>query len=411
MSRTWRRSFPVLVTEAHTLGSLAIIRSLGRAGYPVHACSPNLEAMGFLSTFSNARVLCPEYWGSEFLGWLRQYVRDHQIQAIIPSEDFLLAIRNSYSEFSPLLPLSSSAAVVYLGMSKADQMEAFTEGPLSPVTRQHLPPFRLLKESHGAVGSRILEGLGLPLYIKVDGCHASGRQGSRVHLASSASQALELLQGQIPQFKKILIEGHVPGRGAGVFFLLWRGQLLAEFMHLRLHEVPHTGGVSSYRKSWWHQAIRDDALAKLRAIDWQGVAMMEYRWDPGTDQFHFLEMNGRFWGSLHLALYADVDFPALLVDAFHGYPRSPVTGPSRQVRSRYTFPRDLMYVWSTWKDSRIGWWVKLRSALEFFLLGLDPRVRSDLWFPGDRMLYWRQLGRFLKEAVHSLLKRSSSSRD
>lgn len=410
MSQTWRRNSPVLVTEAHTLGSLAIIRSLGRAGYPVHACSRNPDAMGFFSSFSNTRVLCPDYWCPEFLGWLRQYIREHRIRVMIPSEDFLLAIRNSYSEFSPLLPLSSSAAVVYSGMSKADQFEAFTKGPLSAMTQEHLPPFRLLKESNGALGSETLEGLGLPLYIKVDGCHASARRDSRVHMASSVSQALELLQDQIPQFKKILIEGHVPGRGAGVFFLLWRGQLLAEFMHLRLHEVPRTGGVSSYRKSWWHQAIRDDAFAKLRAMAWQGVAMMEYRWDPETDQFHFLEMNGRFWGSLHLALHAGVDFPTLLLDAFHGHPPSPVTGPSGQACCRYTFPRDLMYVWSTWKDSGLGWCAKLGSALEFFLLGLDPRVRSDLWFPGDRMLYWRQVGRFLKEAVQSLWGRSLPSR-
>jgi len=63
----------------------------------------------------------------------------------------------------------------------------------------------------------------------------------------------------------------------------------------------------------------DDALAKIKAMKWQGVGMMEYRWDPTTDQFYFLEMNGRFWGSLHLALFAGVDFPALLLDAFHAH--------------------------------------------------------------------------------------------
>ena len=35
-------------------------------------------------------------------------------------------------------------------------------------------------------------------------------------------------------------------------------------------------------------------------------------------------------------------------------------------------------------------------------LGLDPRLHSDLWFPGDRGLYWRALlstpGKFLRQA-------------
>ena len=41
----WRRELPVLVPEAETLGAIGVIRSLGRAGYPVHACAV-AEALG-----------------------------------------------------------------------------------------------------------------------------------------------------------------------------------------------------------------------------------------------------------------------------------------------------------------------------------------------------------------------------
>jgi len=129
--------------------------------------------------------------------------------------------------------------------------------------------------------------------------------------------------------------------------------------------------------------------------------MMEYGWDPTTDQFYFLEMNGRFWGSLHLALFAGVDFPALLLNAFHAYPASHVAGSSKEISCRYTFPRALTYVWSRWKDTQVTWPSKLSSVIEFLLLGLDPRVRSDLWFPGDSMRYWRQLVRSFRELAKS----------
>jgi hypothetical protein len=401
MNAAWRSELPVLVTEAQALGSIGVIRALGRAGYPVHACSQQPDALGLYSGFAHSRVVCPSYRDLSFLDWLRGYIQDHQIRAIIPSENLLLAIRTSFTEFSPLLPYCSSESLVYAAMSKADQITACVKSPLTKAAANHLPPFLLLQEPYGALRPGALEDLGLPLYIKVDGCYSRKGEGSTVYPASSVSQARDLLASLSADYAKILIEGHVAGRGAGVFFLRWGDQLLAEFMHLRVHEVPHTGGVSSYRKSWWHQAMRDDALTKLKAMDWQGVAMMEYRWDPATDQFYFLEMNGRFWGSLHLALFAGVDFPTLLLDAFHGHLPSPVTGPSKETRSRYTFPRDLMYVWSTWKDRKLGWPAKLNSAFEFFLLGLNPAVHSDLWFPGDRTLYWRQLGRFLKELFHS----------
>jgi len=410
MNPSWRLEFPVLVAEAHSLGSIGVIRSLGRAGYPVHACSHRADALGLCSRSAHTRIVCPPYHDPTFLDWIRRYIQQHRIRAIIPSEGLLLAIRTSFSEFAPLLPYPSSESVVYAAMSKADQMETYFHKPMVSIAQNHIPPFILLRETDEPPRAETLEALGLPLYIKVDGCHSRGHEGSAVYPVRSAGEALESLKGLSRTYKKILIEGHVPGRGAGVFFLHWRGRLLAEFMHLRVHEVPHTGGVSSYRRSWWHQGMRDDGLAKLQAMDWEGVAMMEYRWNPSTDDFWFLEMNGRFWGSLHLALFAGVDFPTLLLDAFHGHAQSSVTRSRTTTRCRYTFPRDFMYVWSVWKDRRLGWAVKLAAALKFFWLGLDPRVYSDLWFPSDRTLYWRQLGRFFREQLLSLYKGRSSRR-
>ncbi|MGH6841488.1 MAG: hypothetical protein ACREDV_05260 [Methylocella sp.] len=137
-------------------------------------------------------------------------------------------------------------------------------------------------------------------------------------------------------------------------------------------------------------------MAKLKALEWQGVAMMEYRWDEPSGAFHFMEMNGRFWESLHLALRAGVDFPLLLLDLFHG--REPIARmkPAKNVRSRHTFPGELRYVRSRWIDPSVGWPAKLSTLLEFVSLGLNPKVGSDLWYPGDTMLDWRELLRFFR---------------
>ena len=154
--------------------------------------------------------------------------------------------------------------------------------------------------------------------------------------------------------------------------------------------------MSSFRESWWHATIRDDALTKLQALGWHGVAMMEYRWDKATDQFYLMEMNGRFWGSLHLALYAGVDFPLLLLDAFHGHLPLPVKEFPQGIRCRLTFPREIQYVWSRLKDSQLSYLSRLWSLVEFLQLSLDPRIYSDLFFPGDTKLYWESIKRFLR---------------
>ena len=114
--------------------------------------------------------------------------------------------------------------------------------------------------------------------------------------------------------------------------------------------------------------------------------MMEYRLDEATGRFYFIEFNGRFWGSVHLALFAGVGFPTLLLDAFHGRPQV-APGYRTGVRCRNTFPGDVQYVWSRLKDRRLGRGARAWSVLEFALLSLDPRVRNDLLYPGDRRLW------------------------
>jgi peptidoglycan/xylan/chitin deacetylase (PgdA/CDA1 family) len=387
----WRSRFPVLVVQADTLGALGVIRSLGRAGYPVHAVATRADGLGLRSAFALQKVVCPDYASPAFLPWLRTYLRAQDIRGIVPSEGLLLALRPVFDEFANLLSCGDREEIVFAGMSKFDLVRSLLDSAGVSQGAHHLPPSMLVPDTAQVPSPHLLRQLGAPLYVKVDGSHARAGQAGKVVKAATPEAAHEALLALAPDFKRALVQGHVAGQGVGAFFLLHKGEVLAEFMHRRLHEVPHTGGASSYRESWYHQGIRDDALAKLRHMKWQGVAMMEYRCDSKSDEFHFVEMNGRFWGSLHLALFAGVDFPALLMDAFFGRP-SPV---QRQyplgVRCRYTFPGELQHLSSKLRDPNLGWGVRLSAILEFAVLSADPRVHSDLRFPGDEGLYWQGL--------------------
>ena len=392
----WRDDRPVFVSDVETLGAIAVMRSLGRAGYPVHAASLQDNALGLASRYARMRVVCPPYRGPHFIEWLRDYIRRHRIAAIVPSEDLLLVLRPHFSEFSPLLPFSRDPGVLYAGLSKHDLFAS-----LQQVCAPNLPPLALARP--GAVPKLSeLRSLGRPLYVKVDACHSSDLEGGvfRCATAEAARQRLEQLLGP---YRCALVQGHVNGQGVGVFALRWQGQILAEFMHRRVHEVPHTGGASSLRESWWHQQMRDDAIAKLHHLDWQGVAMMEYRWDASGNRFALMEMNGRFWGSLHLALYAGVDFPRLLLDAHLGRPASEPASFSRGVQCRHTFPGEVQHVWSVYRDPNCCWRQRAGALRDFVRLSLDPAVFADLGFPGDRGLYWTNLARFCREYGRLLL--------
>jgi predicted ATP-grasp superfamily ATP-dependent carboligase len=50
----------------------------------------------------------------------------------------------------------------------------------------------------------------------------------------------------------------------------------------------------------------------LKEIRWTGLAMVEFK--VGHQGAMLMEINGRVWGSLPLAVHSGIDFPALLAD-------------------------------------------------------------------------------------------------
>ncbi len=110
-----------------------------------------------------------------------------------------------------------------------------------------------------------------------------------------------------------LLQARVVGEGQGVFGLFDRGKPVTLFAHRRLRERPPSGGVSVLRESMaLHQPITDYALRVVQSTEWHGVAMVEFKVDTESGVPYLMEVNGRFWGSLQLAIDAGVDFPWLL---------------------------------------------------------------------------------------------------
>jgi predicted ATP-grasp superfamily ATP-dependent carboligase len=132
-----------------------------------------------------------------------------------------------------------------------------------------------------------------------------------------------------------LAQEFVEGEGAGYFALMREGQLRAEFAHRRIRDVRPTGSGSAVRASVQpDKRIREAALAILSALKWHGVAMVEFRQRAdGTPVF--LEVNGRFWNSLPLAVYAGADFPRMLAHMAEYGDVEPQMSYSEGVRCRW----------------------------------------------------------------------------
>lgn len=108
----------------------------------------------------------------------------------------------------------------------------------------------------------------------------------------------------------LVFQSYHGGQGVGIELLMSRGEVIASFQHRRLSENPPSGGVAVVAEAELvDPLLLEHSVRLLKALEWEGVAMVEYRHDRATGETALMEVNGRFWGSLPLAVAAGMDFP------------------------------------------------------------------------------------------------------
>lgn len=108
-----------------------------------------------------------------------------------------------------------------------------------------------------------------------------------------------------------LIEPHPKGTYVGYGTVCDGGVPLVEIFRERIRERTVLSGVSTLSRTIAPDLeLRELAKKLLRALSWQGPAMVEcLRTRDGV--LRLVTVVGRFWGSLHLAVEAGVDVPLL----------------------------------------------------------------------------------------------------
>lgn len=139
----------------------------------------------------------------------------------------------------------------------------------------------------------------------------------------------------------VLLEEYIEGYGAGYNVLAKEGVIVAAYQHERITE-PIGGGASSYRKTTEinKYGLKDCSEKLINSIKWTGPAMIEYRIADGIP--YIMEINGRFWGSMELALLTGIDYPALLIDSLY-YNKDLLYKENNKIVYARNFKMDLRY--------------------------------------------------------------------
>jgi len=303
----------VLLPNAVNRPALTVMRSLGKKGCEVYAGSPGRSSIAGLSRFAAGTLLHPDprHDPPGFIDAIVDAVAEHDIGAVVPVADVVTNILiEQEHRFGPevklLLPPRDALARAH---DKVDLMRlAREEGVPVP-------------EGFEAEGDPLdhpgMADLQYPVILKprISRLQVGGHwRTTSVMQARDAAELSRLCKEQ-PEFRdhRFLVQRKVPGEGRGVFLVARDGELVCVFGHRRIREKPPWGGVSTLCETANPDSRLVDYSARLmKALRWSGVAMVEFKFDPATGEAWLMEINGRFWGSMQLAVSSGVDFPWLV---------------------------------------------------------------------------------------------------
>lgn len=322
----------VLVTDGDNRAALAVTRSLGRAGHEVLVGERRLPALAQSSRFCADGVRLPDAVADSdaFVDELAAVVRDRRVEVLLPVSDittFLITEHRARFEPHCRVPFASAEIVaraadkvalhdtaVRLGVPVPDSVTVFDPHTVPAVPFEFPVVIKPWKSR-----------------VRVDGVWRS----SSVSYAHDRASLMRDLASRPAREFPVMIQRRVIGPGVGVFACYRQGAPVAIFAHRRVVERPPWGGVSVISESVAADPVaREMAVRLLNELRWHGVAMVEFKQEAATGVPKLMEINGRFWGSLQLAIDAGVDFPALLLEPDDLPPR-PQTPYRLGVRTRW----------------------------------------------------------------------------
>lgn len=333
-------TLPAVVLGIDTPIGLTVIRDLGSHGVPVYGIGRSDDALGMHSRYLHQGI-----------------VRAASSEALI---DQIVALGDRLGE-ACLFAVSESDIVLLnryrhrLGKFKclfadAPQLASVLDKSRTFITAEQVgirtPRTAIITELKQA--ERLGSELRFPVVLKwanpMEAWKILGPLGVKPEKTYYCQTPEELMQC-LRTFERAgiypLIQEYAPGNGLGQFVLMKDGKAHYTFQHFRVHEWPPEGGFSSMCESvapHLHGELMEKSIALLRALQWEGIAMVEYRYDPVSGDATLMEINGRFWGSLPLAYHAGAHFPYLYYRLFGlGLPLDP-PAYREGVRCRYMVP-------------------------------------------------------------------------
>jgi predicted ATP-grasp superfamily ATP-dependent carboligase len=331
----------VLITDCWTRKALSIVRALGKEQIDVHCISHTLLSPPIYSKYCRKYYIFPSPRENpdKYSEMLIELIKEEHFKCIIPLEeptiDILYKAKETIELYTKITLPSKESYIIANDKWETIQLARNLEIPL---------PDSYLTDDKEDI-NKIIQNLKFPLVLKPR--HSSGSRGLRkVNNTDEFNKYHHLIKAKygIPIIQECL---PVEGQGLGVACLVENGNTKKSFSYKRLREYPVNGGPGTLNESTDDPVIKDYAAKIMKELNWTGIAMVEFKIDTRDSLPKLLEINPRFWGSVHLSIVAGINFPYLLYQQTVHSPQAIFNSSapvySVGIRSRWLIAGDLMH--------------------------------------------------------------------
>lgn len=313
----------ILLLDGKERSSLAIMQSLSNNIDVDIICGENSDnCLCFYSKYCKNKIIYPdiENYPIKFVEWLKNYLKNNEIDVVIPTSDFSTTILSKIKkdlefEFDCIILCSEWNDYIKTYDKKITFNYAEKAGIPYPKT-YYIDNMDSIKTLKDAIYPLIIkprmksmlneEKMEFQIFKISENnvCHNYEELCSKFKIMIKMNPWIDR-QGLYPLLQEFISTKN--SFGSGFEFIATKGTVDIHFMHKRLHEYPISGGASTLRESYDNDKLKKYSEIILKEMNYDGIGMVEFKDYNGVP--YLMEINGRFWGSLPLALSCGVDFP------------------------------------------------------------------------------------------------------
>lgn len=326
----------VLILDALQRKSLALVRALGAEGHRILTAETTFFSICRLSRYADRSFVCPppDKFPERFARWLHEVITRERVDAVLPSDDLTTDVLTRYAaEFegqTGLLvpPRRSFEAMRDKSLSACWFKKAGVPHPRTFAVKR-------LRDVPSAARE-----LGFPLAIKPR--VTSGSRGLRfVRRADDIERAY--LEVHLYHPWPILQEYITTGPKYHACLMYDRShRLAARYVQRELRQYPVSGGPSTAQESVNRPDLIEMLEPLFELLPWTGPLHADIMEDGRTGRPYVLEVNPRYWQSLHVAQRAGVNFARMNLALALGQEAERLTPARPGIRGRALVPFDIL---------------------------------------------------------------------